>query len=790
MPTSKNSYQFGEFEIQPDHNTISSDGMPVQISPRVMDVMVYLIENNDRIVSANELLEAFWTDRIVEESTIHRHISQIRAALGDSAREANYIKTVSKRGYQAVAPIKEIAVLESAGVNKPKTAEFDDSHVFISYSHKNKAVVYPEIKWLEEQGVKVWYDNGITPGSNWLEEIGDALLGASTVLYFISEQSLASEHCNREVSLALDEEKNIIPVYLEEVELTSDLKVGLSRVQALRIKEQGFRTQVLQSLAFANANKTPITDVAPAKTGFSLGKLVTAALACIIVVSIILVFFFKPAPLSNAELVEGGEVDETIAVLPFTNMSERESVGFFAQGLSDTILDEFAKTHMKVASRTAAFQYYTDGIELEEMAEKLKVDYVLEGSVQEQAGILLITTQLIRAADGYHVFSKTYQRPYAESFNAQREVSRNISQMSHDKIWLDLRRRNPELHADFKGIKPEAVSLYLRAKEHIYEYALGEGGDINVSHQLMEKAAEVDPTFMLAHSDLAFDYFRRLNPNISAEESSKRAHAAVARMQALTPNSPYTALMLVQIYYMLDLNYAAAEQLIDEQIKRAPDEYWWRAALGEIASREGNSQKALALLEEDSALHQDFTQSEFLPFYADLLLREQRYSQALKYSDLALNLLHHGPPRAHALLTKADILLRLNRDAEAKLLIDEAWYVAEGKIAEEFIHLFARTGDIERANNMIQTAKVSPSNRLYFVLGYESFGDIDSVFELINDGVLDRDRSILAVMRTRFLSEAIRNDPRFQDMLDLLDSLETHTQGYLQGNDRGRKRVL
>ena len=74
-----------------------------------MDLLTHLIKNSDRIVPANELLETFWADRVVEESTIHRHISQIRTALGDSAKEAKYIKTVSKRGYQAVAPIKVYA---------------------------------------------------------------------------------------------------------------------------------------------------------------------------------------------------------------------------------------------------------------------------------------------------------------------------------------------------------------------------------------------------------------------------------------------------------------------------------------------------------------------------------------------------------------------------------------------------------------------------------------------------------------------------------------------------------
>ena len=109
----------------------------------------------------------------------------------------------------------------------------DGPYVFVCYAHADAARVYPEIDWLNEQGVKVWYDQGIEPGSNWRSTIGDALLGASHVLFFISEASLASAHCNREIHLALDEETNVVPVYLEDVELTSDLKIGLTRLQAL-----------------------------------------------------------------------------------------------------------------------------------------------------------------------------------------------------------------------------------------------------------------------------------------------------------------------------------------------------------------------------------------------------------------------------------------------------------------------------------------------------------------------------------------------------------------------------
>ena len=109
----------------------------------------------------------------------------------------------------------------------------DEPYIFVCYAHEDSAVVYPELVQLREQGLNIWYDEGISAGKNWRAAIGDALLSASHFLFYISEPSLHSEHCNREINLALDENKSVVPVYIEDVELTSDLKVGLNRVQAL-----------------------------------------------------------------------------------------------------------------------------------------------------------------------------------------------------------------------------------------------------------------------------------------------------------------------------------------------------------------------------------------------------------------------------------------------------------------------------------------------------------------------------------------------------------------------------
>ena len=140
-------------------------------------------------------------------------------------------------------------------LDKPFPAyQGDEPYVFVCYAHEDSDVVYPELSWLHEQGVNLWYDEGISAGRNWRAAIGDSLLGASHVVFYISEHSLASDHCDREINLALDEGKDILPVYLQDVELTSDLKVGLNRIQALQCDDSpDYRQRLVSALGQSNS---------------------------------------------------------------------------------------------------------------------------------------------------------------------------------------------------------------------------------------------------------------------------------------------------------------------------------------------------------------------------------------------------------------------------------------------------------------------------------------------------------------------------------------------------------
>ena len=79
-------------------------------------------------------------------------------------------------------------------------------YLFICYSHSDSEVVYPELVWLKESGLHIWYDEGISPGTVWREELAEAIEGAALILFFVSPASVQSSNCVREISFAVDQD--------------------------------------------------------------------------------------------------------------------------------------------------------------------------------------------------------------------------------------------------------------------------------------------------------------------------------------------------------------------------------------------------------------------------------------------------------------------------------------------------------------------------------------------------------------------------------------------------------
>jgi tetratricopeptide (TPR) repeat protein len=143
-----------------------------------------------------------------------------------------------------------VNIERNRNLNKPFAAySGDDPYVFVCYAHKDSAIVYADLVHLRDHGINIWYDEGIPAGTAWRGEIAGAIKGAQKFIFYISETSLKSSHCLREVDYALNHDLKIIPVYLETCILPPELEFSLNRVQALfRHQDDRFIERLLTAL--------------------------------------------------------------------------------------------------------------------------------------------------------------------------------------------------------------------------------------------------------------------------------------------------------------------------------------------------------------------------------------------------------------------------------------------------------------------------------------------------------------------------------------------------------------
>jgi len=197
-----------------------------------------------------------------------------------------------------------------------------------------------------------------------------------------------------------------------------------------------------------------------------------------------------------AKPAEPAEPDNSIAVLPFVNMSSDQEQEYFSDGLSEELLNLLAKIpELRVAARTSSFSFKGQNIEIPEIAARLKVAHVLEGSVRKSGNQLRITTQLIQADNGYHLWSETYDRQLDNIFQIQDEIASAVVYA----LKITLLGEAPTV----RETDPEAYQLFLEGQFIRRQIS---ASTMPMAIDLFKKALEIDPDYAPAWAELAYAY--------------------------------------------------------------------------------------------------------------------------------------------------------------------------------------------------------------------------------------------------------------------------------------------
>jgi len=264
--------------------------------------------------------------------------------------------------------------------------------------------------------------------------------------------------------------------------------------------------------------------------------------------------------------------EQSIAVLPFVNMSDDPDNEYFSDGVSEELLNLLARIpQLTVISRSSSFSFKNKGIDTRTIARQLNVAHVLEGSVRKMGNRVRITAQLIEARSDSHLWSETYDRDLTSVFAIQEEIAAAVV----DGLRITLLGDSPRVIAT----TAEAYDLYLKGQYFFNRFTANNN---KRAEAFLERAVSIDPGFSPAWTMLGAAYREGSNRFVfrSFEEGNERARHAIQQALATDPlnGSAYAVLALIEGHY--DWDFAAASQHIERALELAPRDsvVLWAAA--------------------------------------------------------------------------------------------------------------------------------------------------------------------------------------------------------------------
>jgi TolB-like protein/Tfp pilus assembly protein PilF len=302
-----------------------------------------------------------------------------------------------------------------------------------------------------------------------------------------------------------------------------------------------------------------------------------------------------PAALAAAKFAPAP--DRSIAVLPFVNMSGNPENEYFSDGLTEELLNVLAKVDgLRVAARTSSFRFKGEVGDPAVIGQALNVNHLLEGSVRQSGDRIRITAQLINAADGYHLWSETYDRTLDDVFAIQDEISRAVGQALEVRLLGDeTREQSVQIATRNMG----AYNAYLKGTQKLASSGVE---PFRAAEGYFRQAIELDPDFAGAHAGLAQSWvFLVTWGTLGMKETYPKIEEQVEKAVGLNPDLPSAWTLRGWLRYNRDQknpDRAGAAQALRQALALEPGNAlaseWLAATLNEMGRRED----AVAILDE------------------------------------------------------------------------------------------------------------------------------------------------------------------------------------------------
>ncbi|MBE9537472.1 MAG: tetratricopeptide repeat protein [Proteobacteria bacterium] len=286
-------------------------------------------------------------------------------------------------------------------------------------------------------------------------------------------------------------------------------------------------------------------------------------------------------PLAAEQLVE---LAHSIAILPFIDLSEGGDHEYFSDGLAEELLNLLTKVpELHVASRTSAFSFKNKNVDIKKVAHKLKVAYILEGSVRKSGNQVRVTTQLIKASDGFHIWSESYDRSMDNIFAVQDEIALAVVNVLRPKLLDEAPRAT--------ATDPKAYSLFLQARHYRLQRSRK---SLARAVKAYRESLEIAPDYAPSLAGLSQAYlFEAGQAYRGWEEGVTLAREAVQKALYIDPKLALAWVSLSRIKSGHDWNWQGAESDLNKASALAPTNTEVLYALSELNASKGQLEEAV-----------------------------------------------------------------------------------------------------------------------------------------------------------------------------------------------------
>lgn len=499
-------------------------------------------------------------------------------------------------------------------------------------------------------------------------------------------------------------------------------------------------------------------------TGQKLNNLIIGVLVLALAYFVTDKFIFGPsreraeiqaAVETAAEKAPAVETDHSIAVLPFVNMSSDPEQEYFSDGITEELLNLLAKIpELRVAARTSSFSFKGQNVEVPEIARRLGVAHVLEGSVRKSGNQVRITAQLIKADGGFHLWSETYDRELDNIFAIQDEISAAVVEAL--KVTL-LGEAPHSVETD-----PEAYRLYLEGQ---YFFRQRSQEAIARSVDLLEQAVAIDPDYAPAWAELSFARMWMGAAGVMLpEEAMPLATEATDRALQLDPHQSLALLTrgIKSLFYDFEFQRGMAEYR--KAWEADPGSALTTGGYGYALRVMGRMAESVELQKKGVEL--DPLLPEGISNLGKTLETMQRYDEAETYLRKVLELSPDYTSGHHRLAR----LWLLRGDYDAALTEAQKEVETEVYKPASLAMAYFSLGDAEATDRELGLLLENGADTGMYQIAevYAWLGEAGPAFEWLNRAVEKGDPGIGSILGDRFFA-SLWSDPRWETLLRRLE---------------------